>query len=57
MSQEPREIIERLIGARDLKTRAQLAAGLEIKPQSIVSAVNRGEIPEAWLYRVAYRTG
>lgn len=57
MSQEPREIIERLIVALDLKTQAQLAAGLEIKPQSIVSAVNRGEIPEAWLYRVAYRTG
>lgn len=57
MRPEPRDIIERLIAALDLKTQAQLAASLEIRPQSIVSALNRGEIPEAWLYRVAYRTG
>jgi len=57
MRVEPREIVERLIVALGLTTQAQLAAGLEIRPQSIVSAVNRGEIPEAWLYRVAYRTG
>lgn len=57
MRQEPREIIGRLITALELKTQVQLAASLEIRPQSIVSALNRGEIPEAWLYRVAYRTG
>ena len=57
MRQEPREIIERLMAALELKTQAQLAASLEIRPQSIVSALNRGEVPEAWLYRVAYRTG
>lgn len=57
MRQEPREIIGRLIAALELKTQVQLAASLEIRPQSIVSALNRGEIPEAWLYRVAYRTG
>lgn len=57
MPQEPRDIIDRLIVALDLKTQAQLAASLEIRPQSIVSALNRGEVPEAWLYRVAYRTG
>lgn len=56
MGQEPREIIERLLGALDLKTQAQLAASLEIKPQSIISAMSRGEIPDAWLYRVAYLT-
>lgn len=57
MPQGPRDIIERLILALNLKTQAQLAASLEIRPQSIVSAVHRGEIPDAWLYRVAYRTG
>ena len=53
---EPREIIERLIVSLDIKTQAQLAASLEIKPQSIISAVSRGEVPDAWLYRVAYLT-
>lgn len=43
--------------AMGVLTQAQLAAGLEIRPQSIISAVSRGEIPEAWLYRVAYQTG
>ncbi len=56
MDSEPREIIERLIVALDLKTQARLAASLEIKPQSIISAMSRGEIPDAWLYRVAYLT-
>jgi hypothetical protein len=57
MDSEPRGTIERLMIALDLKTQAQLAAGLEIKPQSIISAMGRGEIPDAWLYRVAYLTG
>ena len=57
MRVDPREIVERLIVALGLKTQAQLAGSLEIRPQSIVSAINRGEIPGAWLYRVAYRTG
>ncbi|TAJ22379.1 MAG: hypothetical protein EPO64_13950 [Nitrospirae bacterium] len=57
MGSEPRGIIERLIAALSLKAQAQLAASLAIRPQSIISAVNRGEIPEAWLYRVAYLTG
>lgn len=57
MASDPRGIIDRLILALGLKTQAQLAARLEIRPQSINSAINRGEIPEAWLYRVAYLTG
>ncbi|MDE3036328.1 MAG: helix-turn-helix domain-containing protein, partial [Nitrospirota bacterium] len=47
MRLDPREIVERLIVALGLKTQAQLAGSLEIRPQSIVSAINRGEIPEA----------
>jgi hypothetical protein len=54
---EPRGIIDRLLIALGLTTQVQLAASLEIRPQSIVSAMGRGEIPEAWLYRVAYTTG
>lgn len=57
MASDPRGIIERLLLALGLKTQAQLAAALEIRPQSVISAIGRGEIPEAWLYRVAYRTG
>lgn len=57
MGSEPREIIDRLLQALNLNTQAQLAVSLEIRPQSIVSAINRGEIPEGWLYRVAYLTG
>lgn len=57
MSRELSGIIARLLDALHLTTRAQLAAALEIRPQSIVSALNRREIPEAWLYRVAYLTG
>ncbi len=57
MDSEPHGIVERLLVALDLKTQSQLAATLAIRPQSIISAINRGEIPEAWLYRVAYLTG
>ena len=57
MGSEPREIVERLIVALGVETQAQLAARLDIRPQSIVSAITRGEIPVAWLYRVAYLTG
>ncbi len=57
MGSEPRGIIDRLLVALDCETQTRLAARLEIRPQSIISAVNRGEIPEAWLYRVAYLTG
>ena len=57
MDLDQRGIIDRLIVALDLKTQVELAAVLEIRPQSIISAISRGEIPEAWLYRVAYLTG
>jgi hypothetical protein len=57
MGSEPRDIVERLIAALGVETQAQLATQLEIRPQSVVSAVTRGEIPAAWLYRVAYLTG
>jgi hypothetical protein len=56
MRAEPREIVQRLIAALGVETQAQLASRLEIRPQSIVSAITRGEIPVAWLYRVAYLT-
>jgi hypothetical protein len=57
MGSAPRTVIDRLIAALNLRTQAQLAARLGIRPQSIISAIRRGEIPEAWLYRVAYLSG
>ncbi len=45
------------MSALAVSTQVQLSGRLGIKPQSIVSAEKRGEIPEAWLYRVAYSTG
>lgn len=57
MGSAPRTVIGRLIAALNLRTQAQLAARLGIRPQSIISAIRRGEIPEAWLYRVAYLSG
>lgn len=57
MQSEPRAIIERLIVALNLKTQAQLAAKLGVRPQSISSAIRRGEIPGGWLYQVAYLSG
>lgn len=57
MDSAPRAVIERLIAALNLRTQAQLAARLGIRPQSIISAIRRGEIPGAWLYRVAYLSG
>lgn len=52
-----RHIIDRLLTSLELKTQAQLAARLDIRPQSIISAIHRGEIPAAWLYKAAYLTG
>ncbi len=57
MRSNPRDIIRRLMSALAVSTQVQLSGRLGIKPQSIISAVKRGEIPEAWLYRVAYSTG
>ncbi len=57
MASSPHAIIQRLMAALGLQTQAQLSASLGIRPQSIISAIKRGEIPDAWLYRVAYATG
>jgi hypothetical protein len=50
------DILNRLMRSVLVETRGELADALEIKQQSINSALDRGDIPEAWLYKVAYRT-
>lgn len=56
ISPPPREVLERLKDTFGVKTQVQLASRLAIKPQAIISAIRRGEIPEAWLYKSAYET-
>lgn len=51
------DIIRRLIDSALSKNQAGLAAYLGISPSKITDAMRRGAIPEAWLYKVAYRTG
>lgn len=54
---EPREIIERLLSASGHHTQAALARHLDIAPQRITDAISNGQIPELWIYRVAYHSG
>src|SRR3990167_2340980 len=51
------DIVKRLIEASMSKNQAGLASYLEISPSKITYAVRRGSIPQAWLYKIAYRTG
>ena len=51
------DIVKRLIDASMSKNQAGLASYLEISPSKITDAVRRGSIPQAWLYKIAYRTG
>ncbi len=39
-----------------VQTKMALAEALEVPPSSITDAIRRRAIPEAWLYKVAYRT-
>jgi hypothetical protein len=52
----PRDVLERLRIVFGAANQSQLALRLAIKPQAIISAIRRGEIPEAWLYKAAYET-
>jgi|CXWL01.1.fsa_nt_gi SOS-response transcriptional repressor LexA len=56
-SLNPREIIERLLLAGTYGSQVALAKDLDISPQRITEAVSRGQIPELWIYRTAYKTG
>ena len=50
----PRGMLERLKEVLGVTTQVELASLLSIKPQAIISAIRRGEIPKAWLYKAAY---
>jgi len=51
------DIIGRCKHAFGLTTQTALAKKIDLTPSSITDALRRGEIPEVWLYKVAYRTG
>lgn len=53
----PREIIARLLVAGGYASQVALAKDLGIAPQRITEAITRGQIPELWIYRTAYKTG
>lgn len=50
-------MVLRLIEAIGGRTQADLARYLGIAPPQVTAALQRGRIPERWLYRVAYETG
>lgn len=49
--------VHRLMSSLKVKTQVELAHHLGITPQSVNSSLSRGEIPDSWLYKVAYETG
>ena len=57
MPPKPTDIVDRLQTAAGLQNRRELSSYLEIAPQSLANAIARGQIPEAWIYKVAYKTG
>lgn len=54
---EPREIIDRLLTASGHRTQSALARQLDIAPQRITDAIAHGNVPDLWIYRVAYDSG
>jgi hypothetical protein len=57
MNSQPLEIINRLRLSLSVSTLAELARLLDVSPQAINGAIRKRQIPEAWLYKVAYITG
>lgn len=51
------DIIERFKRSFGVNTQTALAKMLDLTPSSITDALRREEIPDVWLYKVAYRTG
>jgi SOS-response transcriptional repressor LexA len=54
---EPRDIISRLLSAGGYLSQSALARRLDVAPQRITDAISHGQIPELWIYHVAYHTG
>lgn len=51
------KIVERLMLVSGVKTQAQLGDILNISQAAVTQAISKDKIPEAWIYKVAYRTG
>ena len=51
------KVVERLMLVSGVKTQVHLADILGISQAAVKQALSKGKIPEAWLYKVAYRTG
>lgn len=49
-------IIKRILEALNIKAQKDLAAFFDTSPSTISSAIGRDQIPEGWLYKVAYET-
>lgn len=56
-SEKITKIVERLMLVSGVNTQVQLAHVLDISQAAVTQAISKGKIPEAWLYKVAYRTG
>jgi SOS-response transcriptional repressor LexA len=50
-------IIKRLMAAAGAKNLVALARWLDVTPSACTRALGRRKVPDAWLYKVAYRTG
>ncbi len=57
MPSQPRYIVDRLMVSANVKTFADLARYLEVQPPAINAALRSKQIPETWIYKIAYRTG
>lgn len=54
---QAREIIDRLLSSGTYPSQSALARHLDVAPQRITDAIARNQIPELWIYRIAYETG
>ena len=54
---QAREIIERLLSSGNYPSQSALARHLNVAPQRITDAIARGQIPDLWIFRIAYEAG
>lgn len=54
---KPREILKRFQEVLRVRSLASVARELGIDPSAINAAIRQRRLPDAWLYKVAYRTG
>lgn len=57
MISQPRKIIDRLCSSLGVSKLKELANFLNVVPSAINGAIRKRQIPDGWLYKVAYQTG